>query len=163
MGKPVVLPIVEKRARLEDGSMPDTPQQSTGSDGLAATWQGLADVPKAISEVRNGITALKGLISTPSAAMATGSMPASMAIAALGVELAVFIYKTEQALEHDVQAMRKTISNYQVTENDLTSATNAVLAVVQQLVTADHPTTSAGVSTAKPAGRQDRVGQLTRS
>lgn len=143
--------------------MPETPHQRSGSAGdLAATWQGLADMPKAISEVKNGITALKGLISTPTAASATGSMPASLAIAALGVELAVFIYKTEQALEHDVQAMHKTISNYQVTEEDLTSATNSVLAIVQQLVAADHPG-SAGVATARPTGRQDRVGQLTHS
>lgn len=93
------------------------------SNEVSATWDGLAQVPQLMNEVRAGALTLKSLIQTPQAAVSTGSPVASAAIIALGVELAIFLYETVQAIDDDIDGMRKVKENYERQEDEVVAET----------------------------------------
>ncbi len=96
-----------------------------GGGNLSTTWQGLAQIPQMLGDVKTGILTLRALISTPSAAMASGSPAAGAAIVMLGAELVMFLAQTVEAIDNDIEAMTKTQQNYQQQENELTTSANA--------------------------------------
>jgi hypothetical protein len=160
--KPVLLPIVAARIESDDGFMPaqtttTSPPATTGGNGFAVDAKGLQQLPKVIDDVRIGVLGFKGLISTPAAARATGSMPMSIAIGALGLEMIGFLVKTGEALAHDVDTMTKTLKSYEVSEQDVVSLVSGVSGMLTTLVAADRPTLDAGVTSRAPQGQQDRV------
>lgn len=89
---------------------------------LSATWQGLAQIPQLLTDIKVGVLTLKTLITTPAAAVSTGSPPASGAIVLLGAELAMFLAQTVEAVEQDIDAIRRVRQNYETTEQGLTAA-----------------------------------------
>jgi hypothetical protein len=134
-----------------------SPPASTAGNGFAVEAQGLQQLPKVIDDVRIGILGYKGLVSTPAAARATGSIPLSLAIGALGLEMIGFLVKTGEALAHDVDTMTKTLKSYEVTEQDVVSLVSSVSNVLTGLVVADRPTVDAGVTSRAPQGQRDQV------
>jgi hypothetical protein len=103
---------------------------SQGGGNLSATWQGLAQIPQMLGDVKAGILTLRALISTPAAAMASGSPAAGAAIVALGAELVMFLAQTVEAIDSDIEAMTKTQQTYQQHENEITtSATTGMTAL----------------------------------
>jgi hypothetical protein len=94
----------------------------TSAGQLSATWQGLAQIPQLLTDVKSAVLTLKTLITTPAAAVATGSPPASGAIVLLGAELAMFLAQTVQAVEQDIEAIQRVRRNYETTEQGLTDA-----------------------------------------
>ncbi|MFV0307261.1 MAG: hypothetical protein ACK5OX_05925 [Desertimonas sp.] len=109
---------------------------------IAATWQGLARLPQMLTEVRGGVLAAKALISTPPAAMATGSLAAGAAVWALGAELGIFIAQTVQALDDDIDGLRETLANYQRTDDQLTAEAGRGVATIERLAALDRPSSS---------------------
>ncbi len=89
---------------------------------LSATWQGLAQIPLLLTNVKAAVLTLKTLITTPAAAVSTGSAPASGAIVLLGAELAMFLAQTVQAVEQDIEAIQQVRRGYETTEQGLTAA-----------------------------------------
>lgn len=108
-------------------SVPAGPSADSSAGGLSTTWPGLSQLQTLINETKMGVLTLESLISTPAAAMATGSPPASAAIVALGIELAVFLAETAQAMERDIQTLEQTARNYRATEADVVTAAAGVL------------------------------------
>jgi hypothetical protein len=166
--KPVVLPIVAPGYESHDGSMPvqttsTSPPATTAGNGFAVAAQGLQQIPKIIDDVRIGVLGYKGLISTPSAARATGSIPLSLAIGALGLEMIGFLVKTGQALAHDVDTMTKTLKSYENNEQTVVSLVSSVSGMLTSLVAADRPTLDAGVTSRAPQGQRDQINTPARS
>jgi len=116
------------------------------SAGLEATWPGLNQLQQLIHEGKVGMLALQSLVSTPAAATATGSPPASAALVALGIELVAFLAEIGEAMEHDIQSLEKTARNYQATEADVVTAAAAVVAALAG-ATSSSTGTSTGTST----------------
>jgi hypothetical protein len=90
------------------------------SESISTSWQDLAKLPQLLGDAKSGLLALQSLLSTPAAAAASGSPVAGLAIAGLGVELAVFIAQTVKAIDDDIEGMRKVSQNYQQNEQNLT-------------------------------------------
>ena len=139
--------------------MPTNPTTTAGNGGgdLSMSWQGAAEIPKMMDEVRNGILALKGMISAPAAAQASGSIPLGIAIAALGIELGAFIYRTGEALAHDAESLLKNIANYQLTEQDIAAIGTGVMSTLIGAANPIGSLVSAGVTATRPQGSVDRV------
>jgi hypothetical protein len=133
-----------------------------GGGGLSTTWQGLAQLPQLLDEVKAGVRALQSLASTPAAAAATGSPLATAAIVALGIELVVFLAEAAEAIDHDIEAMHRTTQNYHANESDLTSAATTVLGVLDQLIGPPRPAVAPSNGTTRRVvnGTQDQVSQL---
>jgi hypothetical protein len=145
------------------GSMPGN-NSSAGS--LSTTWQGLNQIPQLLTDVRAGVDTLRTLISTPAAAVATGSPPASAAIVVLGAELVVFLCQTVQAIEDDIRGIAQVAKNYQATEGDLAAVIGVGIGIVTGMsgATAPQLTTVAGSpGTRVPSGRRDVVGAVGRT
>lgn len=121
---------------------------------IAATWQGLAQIPQLLTEVRGGVLAARALISTPSAAMATGSPVAGAAIWALGAELGIFIAQTVQAIDDDIDGIRQTLENYQRNDEELSAEAGRGLAALDGLAAIDAPNTGGAL----PAASADLQG-----
>jgi hypothetical protein len=139
------------------------PGNNSTAGSLSMTWQGLNQIPQLLTDVRAGVDTLRTLISTPAAAVATGSPPASAAIVVLGAELVVFLCQTVQAIEDDIRGITKVAQNYQATEGDLTSAIGAGIGILAGMSGAAAPklTTVAGTSRAPvPSGQRDAVGSI---
>lgn len=83
---------------------------------VVLSWQDLAELPRRLNEAQAGFAALRPLVTTPRAAAATGSAPASAAIAAFGGLLVQFLADTARAIDEDVATMRRVTTNYR--END---------------------------------------------
>ena len=142
-------------AVADDRSMSDTPSSSSSSSGLSITWQGLAAIPQLLADTRQGVATLHTLLSAPAAAAATGSPPASIAIIALGVELAVFLAENVKAIDEDIETITHTARRYQATEADVERSTATVLNALIELTA---PTRPALATTAT----RDRVVAVTR-
>ena len=128
------------------------PNSSPGGGQVVASWQELARLPQMLGEVKTGIMALRALISTPAAAMATGSPAAGAAIVGLGAELLVFLAQTVQAIDDDIEAMTRTAQNYQQNEAELTAAAGAGQQTLAGLSPAMHPTLNGGVPSCTARG-----------
>lgn len=92
---------------------------ATSGGDLAASWQGLAQLPSMLNDVRGGILAVRAMGSVPAAATATGTWTAGAAIWALGAEIAVFVAQTIQAIDDDIDGLTQTQQNYQRNEDEL--------------------------------------------
>jgi hypothetical protein len=134
-----------------------SPPATTAGNGFAVAAQGLQQIPKIIDDVRIGVLGYKGLISTPSAARATGSIPLSLAIGALGLEMIGFLVKTGEALLHDAETMAKTLKNYEMNEQTVVSLVSSASGFLTSLVAADRPTLDAGVTSRAPQGQRDQI------
>ena len=88
------------------------------SKEVQVVFQGLESVPNMLTEIRGGVLALKALLSAPRAATATGSPFMAAAVVALGIELAVFVFQTIEAIDEDIDAKRKTHERYQETDDE---------------------------------------------
>ncbi len=139
----------------EDRSMPDN---TAGQ--VAATWQGLAQIPQLLTDVKAAVLTLKTLITTPAAAVATGSPPASGAIVLLGAELAMFLAQTVQAVEDDIEALRKVKDNYERNEQELAAAAARGGAAVGQVDAAPRPQVGPGTGTVRPPVQQQPPAQV---
>ena len=126
------------------------PSAGSPAGGLSTTWPGLSQLQTLIDETKTGVLTLESLISTPAAAMATGSPLASAAIVALGVELAVFLAETAQAMEHDIQTLEQMAKNYRATEADVVTAAAGVLSA---LLGSSNTPSSSGSSNTPPSGK----------
>lgn len=131
------------------------------SAALSTTWPGLQQAQQLIHDARVGMLALQSLVSTPAAASATGSPPASAAIVALGVELVAYLAAIGESMEHDVEMLERTVRNYQATEAD---AVTAIAAIVVGLTggsvtgtTSTSPTTTAPTTTTTTTATRPRV------
>lgn len=100
------------------------------SAALSTTWPGLQQAQQLIHEGKVGMLALQSLVSTPAAASATGSPLASAAIVTLGVEIVAFLAAIGEAMEHDIEMLRKTARNYQLTESQIITAAASVVAAL---------------------------------
>ncbi len=105
-----------------------------------------------LGDVKTGILTLRTLISTPSAAMATGSPAAGAAIVALGAELLVFLAQTVQAIDDDIDAMTQVAQNYQQTDAELTTAATAGTQALGNLTAAQHPSLNGGLQSCTARG-----------
>ena len=115
---------------------------SSGSSGqVTASWQELAKLPQLLSEAKSGILALRALVSTPSAAMASGSPPAGAAIVALGAEILMFLAQTVQAIDDDIDGMTGVAANYQRNEQNLVAESGAGTQALSGLTPAIAPHT----------------------
>ena len=97
---------------------------STSSGQVSADWQGLAQLPQLFADVQVGVLTLKTLITTPAAAVSTGSPPASGAIVLLGAELAMFLAQTVQAIEDDIAGLLGVRRNYEQNEAEIAAECN---------------------------------------
>jgi hypothetical protein len=166
--KPVVLPIVASGNESDDGNMPaqttsTSPPATTAGNGFVVAAQGLQQLPKVIDDVRIGVLGYKGLISAPAAARATGSIPLSLAIGALGLEMIGFLVKTGEALLHDAETMTKTLKSYENNEQAVVSLVSSVSGMLTSLVVADRPTIDGGVTSRAAQGQRDQVNTPARS
>jgi hypothetical protein len=116
---------------------------------LAATWQGLAQLPRLLDDVKAAVLTLRTLITTPAAAVATGSPPASGAIVVLGAELAMFLAQTVQAIDDDIEALRAVERNYHETERELTAAATAGTAALGGVAAARRPALNGGTQSCR--------------
>lgn len=138
---------------------------ASSSGSFSADFQGLAQLPGMISEVKMGIGALKSLVSTPAAAAATGSPVAGAAIGGLGVALVAFIAQTIDALSDDIKAITKNNHAYQQVDQSVTQAATAGLATVNAHQAAPAPALGRGEavisvpsgSTSVVSGHRDAV------
>jgi len=128
-----------------DGMTGNNTAAAAGGGEFSASWQGLAQIPQLLNEVRAGVLTLRSLISMPSAAVATGSPPASAAIVALGAELVVFLAETVQAIDDDIDGLRQVQESYQQTERDVEAAAVAGGGVLAQLPPPPSPSLNGGV------------------
>ena len=83
--------------------------QSTGGVDIETSFEALSHIPQILTDVRSGVLGLKALISTPAAAVSTGSPAASATIVALGAEITVFLARTVQAALDDAEAVEEVI------------------------------------------------------
>ena len=139
----VLLPMVRQWGCADDLAM-----ASDTAGQLSATWQGLTQIPQLLADIKAGVLTLKTLISTPAAAVATGSPPASGAIVLLGAELAMFLAQTVQAVEQDVEAIRGVQQNYERTEQELAAAATRGATALNGVQQAARPTTGTTTGTA---------------
>jgi hypothetical protein len=109
------------------------PGNNSPAGSLSTTWQGLNQIPQLFNDVKTGVNTLQTLISTPAAAVATGSPPASAAIVVLGAELVVFLGQTIQAIQDDIHGIAQVAKNYQMTEGDLAAVIGAGVGVIAGL------------------------------
>ena len=137
-----------------DGSPDDRRMTGTSSGGgdISATWQGLAQVPQLLTDVKTGVLALRSLISTPAAAVATGSPIAGGAIWMLGAQLGVFLAETVQAIDDDIDGLRSTLANYQRTEDQLTTVAGHGERALAALPGAAAPSLNGGVQSCTARG-----------
>lgn len=141
------------------------PNDDTGAgNGLATTWPGLSQLQQLIHTTKLGVRTLDTLISTPSAASATGSPPASLAIVALGVQLAIFLGQTIDAMDDDIDNLRRTAENYRLTEADVVTGIASIIVAVTGGSTATTPgsptpttTPTTTTTTTVPAATRPRV------
>jgi hypothetical protein len=77
----------------------------------------LGKLPSMLGEVRTGISMLQTLASTPAAAAATGSPPASAAIMALGAGLVYLLADLVKELDDDIDGVTQVAQNYQNQED----------------------------------------------
>lgn len=142
----------------------------TQTADLSASWPGLSQLQQLIHNAKLGMQTLETLISTPAAASATGSPPASAAIMALGVELAIFLAQTVDAMEDDIQTLERTARNYQLSERDVLSGVAQVIVAIDRASTASTPATTTSTTTTTttstatrprtvPTGTRDRIVQ----
>jgi hypothetical protein len=139
------------------------PGNNSSAGSLSTTWQGLNQIPQLLTDVRAGVDTLRTLISTPAAAVATGSPPASAAIVVLGAELVVFLCQTVQAIEDDIRGIAQVAKNYQATEGDLAAIIGVGIGIVTGMSgpTVPQLTTVADNSRARvPSGQRDAVGSI---
>lgn len=119
----------------------------SSSGEFTANFQGLAQIPQVLSDVKTGIAALKALISTPAAAAATGSPPATMAIGALGLELGYFLMETIEAIDKDIEGVTQNNTAYQATDAQVSQTATAGTRSVGAITTAVAPVlTTVGTS-----------------
>jgi hypothetical protein len=111
---------------------------------LSTTWQDLARLPQLLGEVRTGVLALKSLVNTPAAALATGSPAAGLAIGVLGAQLVHFIAETIEAIDQDTEGVQQVARNYRANEDSLTGQANAGAAAVDALGGAQRPSIGDG-------------------
>ena len=154
----VLLPMVRHTGCADDLAM-----ASDTAGQLSATWQGLAQIPQLLADIKAGVLTLKTLISTPAAAVATGSPPASGAIVLLGAELAMFLAQTVQAVEQDVEAIRAVRQNYERTEQELAAAATRGGTALNGVQEATRPTTSPSPRTTTGTAPRSTSGAAPRS
>jgi hypothetical protein len=123
----------------------------TTAGQLSATWQGLAQIPQLLADVKAAVLTLKTLITTPAAAVSTGSPAASGAIVLLGAELAMFLAQTVQAVEDDIDGLRRVTRNYETNEADLAAAASRGCTAVDQVGPAPRPALGPAPTTPRPA------------
>lgn len=131
---------------------------------VSLTWQELARLPQQLNEVQAGVVALRPYVSTPRAAAATGSPPASVAISALGGLLVQFLADTARAIDDDVNALGGVAERYRSTEGaiavsmrsrlEIVAATDDVVVPIAGAVT---DVTDGVQSVARPAERHLRT------
>jgi ABC-type transporter Mla subunit MlaD len=142
------------------------PGNNSPAGSLSTTWQGLNQIPQLLNDVKTGVNTLQSLISTPAAAVATGSPPASAAIVMLGAELVVFLAQTMQAIEHDIQGIAQVAKNYKATEGDLAGLLGAGVGVLAGLNKPSAPeltTVSVRTPPFVPQGSPDGVRPVART
>lgn len=120
--------------------MSDSPNAATAD--LSASWPGLSQLQQLIHNAKLGVQTLDTLISTPAAAAATGSPPASAAIAALGIELAIFLAQTIDAMDDDIATLERTARNYQLSEREVLTGVAQVVVALSRTSGTTTPTTT---------------------
>lgn len=121
-------------------------QQSSSGVDIETSFEALTNIPQILADVRAGVFGLKALISTPSAAVATGSPAASAAIVALGAEITVFLGRTAQAILDDAEGIEEVIENYRRIDGDVEAAAAAGQRQVGQIAAPPRPCTEASSS-----------------
>jgi hypothetical protein len=103
---------------------------------VVADWQGLAQVPQLLNNVKTGVLTLRSLVHAPQAAMASGNPMVGGAIVALGAQLAVFLYQTAQAIEDDISAVKQVADNYRAQEDRVVHGAHQAMADLDRCSTA---------------------------
>jgi hypothetical protein len=125
---------------------------SAGAGQVTASWQQLARLPQMLGEVKTGLLALRVLVSTPPAAVGSGSPVAGAAIVGLGAEVLVFLAQTVQAIDDDIDAMTQVSHAYQRNETDLAGAAAAGTQSLGSLTGARHPSLNGGIQSCTARG-----------
>lgn len=97
---------------------------------ISATWDGLAQAATLYADVRTAVHTLKALVSTPAAVAGTGSIPASLAIGALGVQLVKFLDDVIDAIDDDIDGLQQVLRRYQGNEQASTQLVGNLLTTI---------------------------------
>jgi hypothetical protein len=100
------------------------------TSSVTATWDGLAQAATLYADVRTAVHTLKALVSTPAAVAGTGSIPASLAIAALGVQLVRFLDDVIDAIDDDIDSLQQVLRRYQGNEQASTQLVGNLLTTI---------------------------------
>jgi hypothetical protein len=84
---------------------------------ITTSLDSLSQIPSLLNEVRTGISMLNTLASAPAAVAATGSPPASVAIAALSAGLAYLLADLVKELDDDIDGVTQVAQNYRNQED----------------------------------------------
>lgn len=102
------------------------------SESLSTDLEALGQVPDMINQARTMIQTLETIAEVPKAAMSTGSIPASVAISALGVGLVDFFVKTIEALDDDIDAVRDAKRDYEENERNTEESAECIMKGLEQ-------------------------------
>lgn len=127
-----------------DGNKP--PGASNGGGDINANFSALRQVPQLLGNVRSGVLALKSLVHAPQAAMASGNPAVGGAIVALGAQLLVFLYQTVQAIDDDIDAIRKVADNYEAQEQRVVQGAQQAMGAIDSCSTAMQPALSTSLN-----------------
>jgi hypothetical protein len=100
------------------------------TSSVSATWDGLAQAATLYADVRTAVHTLKALVSTPAAVAGTGSIPASLAIGALGVQLVKFLDDVIDAIDDDIDGLQQVLRRYQGNEQASTQLVGNLLTTI---------------------------------
>lgn len=125
----------------------------THAKEVEVVYHGLETVPGLFAEIRGGVAAARAFSSAPQAAMSSGSPVMAAAIVGLGIELALFVYQTVQAIDDDIDAMRATLDRYRDTDDRAAGDARLLETQVCGLTVPVAPAVSTGTAA---GGRPDR-------
>src|SRR5688500_18545798 len=104
----------------------------TAGSGFSAELQALAQVPTLLNDIKAGVLAARALVSTPRAAISTGTLAAGAAIGVLGIELIALLADTVQAIDDDIENLRGNAQNYEQADMDAVAGAQAGQARLDQ-------------------------------
>jgi hypothetical protein len=129
-----------------------SPSLSSSSSSITATWDGLTQAATLYADVRTAVHTLKALVSTPAAVAGTGSIPASLAIAALGVQLVKFLDDVIDAIDDDIEGLQQVLRRYTDNEQASTQLVTSLLTTVGGMFL-ELPASTTGTSTGTTRSR----------